>query len=83
MSLSKIVQGVKRHAAREINRRRATRGSLWQAEGFDRIVRDEDEYREKANYIFNNAARAGLVQDAWEYDGLWWDSQAASDRAAE
>jgi len=71
VSLSKLVQSTKRHSAKEINAVRKTRGSLWQGEGFDRIVRDRAEFDEKARYIVNNAVKAGLAKDGWEYDGFW------------
>ena len=53
-SLSKILQGIKGFSAREINKSRGTKGSIWQDESFDRIVRDYDEFLEKWNYIRNN-----------------------------
>jgi len=70
-SLSDILHSVKRHSARQINHLRGRRGSLWQPESFDRIVRDEEEFDEKANYILSNAVNAGLVEDGWLYDGFW------------
>jgi REP element-mobilizing transposase RayT len=70
-SLSTILRSVKCGAALKINRMRGRRGALWQAESFDRIVRDEREFDEKANYILSNAVKAELVKDGWEYDGLW------------
>jgi putative transposase len=73
-SLSSILHSVKRHSAREINQIRGRTGALWQSETFDRIIRDGAEYGEKANYILQNAVKAGLVDDGWEYDGLWYDA---------
>jgi len=70
-SLSGILHSVKRHSAREINRRRRRIGELWQSETFDRIVRDSAEFDEKANYILQNAVKAGLAEDGWQYDGFW------------
>lgn len=70
-SLSAILRGVKRQSARAINRLRDRRGTLWQAESFDRIVRDQREFEEKGNYILGNAVKAGLVEDGWLYDGFW------------
>jgi REP element-mobilizing transposase RayT len=71
-SLSEILHSVKRHTARVINMQRGQIGSpLWQSEAFDRMIRDSDEYDEKARYIFNNAIKSGLVEDGWQYDGFW------------
>ena len=70
-SLSGIMHSVKRHSARQINLVRGRQGKLWQAETYDRIVRDEAEFDEKSRYILENALRRGLVEDPWEYDGFW------------
>jgi len=70
-SVSAILHSVKRQSARRINHLRGRRGALWRPESFDRIVRDESEFDEKANYILGNAVRAGLVEDGWSYDGFW------------
>jgi putative transposase len=75
-SLSEVLHSVKRHAARVINAQRSQTGSLWQSETFDRIVRDSDEYDEKATYVLNNAVKAGLAQIGWDYDGFWCDQDA-------
>lgn len=73
-SLSSILHSVKRHSARQINLGRGRQGNLWQAETYDRIVRDEAEFDEKSQYILANALRRGLVEDPWEYDGFWCDA---------
>jgi hypothetical protein len=59
-----------------INRVRGRRGALWDTESFDRVVRDQQEFDEKARCILNNAVKAGLADDGWEYDGLWWEAMA-------
>lgn len=70
-SLSQILQSVKRYSARGINELCGRRGAVWMTESFDRIMRDEKEFDEKANYILSNAVRAELVEDGWLYDGFW------------
>ena len=72
--LSDILKRIKGRTAREINLQRGRVGPFWQKESFDRIVRDDHEYNEKAQYILNNAIKAGLVEDGWEYDGFWCES---------
>jgi putative transposase len=74
-SLTALLRGIKSGAARRINRIRGRRGSVWQPESYDRIVRSEDEFDEKAGYILGNAVKAGLVTDGWEYDGFWCEAQ--------
>ena len=73
-SLSGILHSVKRHSAHRINKTRGRQGKLWQAETYDRIVRDEAEFDEKAQYILHNAVKSGLTEDPWDYDGLWCES---------
>jgi len=44
---------------------------LWQPGFFDHIVRSDESYAEKWNYVRNNPVRAGLVATAgqWPYEG--------------
>ncbi|MCL4501936.1 MAG: transposase [Deltaproteobacteria bacterium] len=76
-SLSKILQSIKGFTAREINKSRGTKGTLWQDERFDRIVRNYDEYLEKWNYIRSNPVKAGLCSSSEDYQFLWEPGEAA------
>jgi REP element-mobilizing transposase RayT len=67
--LAEIIHSVKSFSVHQINRLRGRRGSLWQDERYDRIVRDEEEFLEKWQYIINNPVKQDLVQ-RWE-DYLW------------
>ena len=49
-------------ALHQINRHRGSRGSIWQDERYDRIVRDEAEFLEKWQYIMNNPVKKELVK---------------------
>ncbi len=69
--LSEILYSVKRFSSGQINKMRRRRGTLWQHEGYDRIVRNEREFEQRADYIINNAVMRGLVVDPYAYDGLW------------
>jgi REP element-mobilizing transposase RayT len=53
-ALEGIVHSWKSFAANQIHAVGARRGSIWQDEYLDRIVRNEPEFLEKANYILNN-----------------------------
>lgn len=76
IDLPRITKGVKGVSARLVNEARGTRGSLWQDESWDRIVRDQDELDEKLQYMLDNPVRKGLVADGWDYDG-WYVNQEA------
>ncbi len=49
----------------------STGRSLWQPGFFDRILRSDESYAEKWNYVRDNPVRAGLVKtaDEWQYQG--------------
>lgn len=65
VELSEIIHSVKSFSVHKINKQRGSRGSIWQDERFDRIVRDEAEFLEKWQYIINNPQKKELV-DSWE-----------------
>ena len=65
--LAKILQGIKGFTAREINRVLGRRGSFWQDESFDHLVRDEGDWVDKFEYIHNNPVSAGLVERPEDY----------------
>ena len=52
--LSEIVQNWKSYTAHEINRRLGRKGSFWQKESFDHIVRSADEMERLRKYIRDN-----------------------------
>jgi putative transposase len=69
-SVGDIVKGIKGSSARDINLLLGTRGSVWQDERYDRILRNEKEYFEKYRYIqYNpdNPVKAGLIEPWGEY----------------
>jgi len=70
-NLAEVLHSVKRHSARVINQLQGTQGPLWQDERYDRIVRDENEFLEKWNYIRNNPVKSGLVERPEEYPWLY------------
>ncbi|HEX9745581.1 MAG TPA: transposase [bacterium] len=63
--LSDIMHSWKSFTSKKINKILGKSGSVWQREYFDRIVRDEDDFRTKLEYIINNPAKAGL--DDWKW----------------
>jgi hypothetical protein len=44
-------------------------GPIWQREFFDHLLRNNESYVQKWEYVFNNPVRAGLVKEAQEW--LW------------
>ena len=69
--LAEILQSVNSYTAHLINKRRSRKGSLWQDERYDRIVRVDAEFQEKWRYIRDNAVKAGLAAVPEEYPWLY------------
>ncbi len=57
-SLAQVLQTFKTYTAAEINRLRGTPGqTVWQRNYFERVIRDEKEYRRFSSYALTNPAR--------------------------
>ena len=69
-NLGEILHSVKSFSSQKINQQREEPGPLWQAESYDRIVRDEAEFLEKWQYIRNNPIKIDLAQSPEEYPWL-------------
>ena len=69
--LSEMVHSVKSYSALKISQHRGTKGTIWQDERYDRIMRDEAEFLEKWQYIRNNPVKVGLSETAEEYPWLY------------
>lgn len=70
--LSKILQGIKGYTSKNINKLLNRKGSFWQDESFDHLVRNEVGWLEKFYYIHHNPVKAGLVDmpEDYEYSSL-------------
>jgi REP element-mobilizing transposase RayT len=69
-ALWRITQSIKGWLARRMNSMLGRKGQLWQHESHDHIIRNRQDYEEKANYIFWNPHRARLVADPAKWP--WW-----------
>ena len=72
-SREKIMHSLKRHTARECNRLLGRNGAFWQAESYDRVVRDGDELERIVRYIEWNPVEAGLCDrpEAWRFSSAY------------
>ena len=50
VDLSRVMKGIKGVSARRLNELRRTRGTVWQDESHDRIMRNEEEFLQKLEY---------------------------------
>ena len=62
-SVSDIMASVKRFSARKANEFLKRKGTFWQSESFDRLIRDEKELYFIIKYILLNPVTAGLVSE--------------------
>ena len=65
--VQKIVGGWKKFSAHEINKLLDRQGPVWERESFDHMVRNENSYKVKFEYIINNPAR--LPHDSYTLVG--------------
>ncbi|MFG0329690.1 MAG: transposase [Phycisphaerales bacterium] len=53
-SLSNVIHSWKSYSANVMRREHGREGRVWQDEYFDRVIRNESDYREKLRYIVDN-----------------------------
>ena len=63
----RIMHSVKRHSARECNRKRTETGTFWQDESYDHCVDEVDELERIINYVELNPKKAGIASDRADY----------------
>ncbi|MGA2589020.1 MAG: transposase [Bryobacteraceae bacterium] len=79
VQVSKLMQSLKRVTAREGNRILGLTGQpFWQDESYDRVVRDETEFRRIACYIEMNPVKAGIAATPEEF--LWSSARPIDNR---
>ena len=69
LTISDVLQDIKRVSSLKINRLRKTRGSRWQHQFWDRFVRHSKEFAERLDYMHYNPVRKGLVEhpEQWRW----------------
>lgn len=66
-SISKIMQAIKRVSAYKINVVLKRKGSFWQSESYDHLVRDDEELLDIINYTLLNPVKAGIIENWKDY----------------
>ena len=64
-TLTDILHSWKSFTAHAINKKLGRTGALWQADYYNRLIRDESEYLATRQYILNNPSDAGLTPWQW------------------
>ena len=67
MPLGKLLKAWKGASANAVNRLLGRSGEMWQADYWDRYMRDETHFRKACRYIESNPVKAGLVRAAAEW----------------
>ena len=70
-SVVEILQSIKGASAHSINRPLHRSGPVWQEESFDHVLRSDESFEEKFEYIRQNPVRRGLVERPEDYRWLW------------
>lgn len=69
--LKDILKLIKGPSACSINRLTGAHGALWQDESFDHVLRSNESFEERREYIRQNPVRRGLVTKPEDYPWLW------------
>ena len=70
-TLAAIMKSLKGFTAREANKLLGRKGTFWQAESYDREIRNETEFWRVIKYVLNNPVKAGLVREWKAYPFSW------------
>jgi putative transposase len=66
-NLDKIIGGLKSYTANQINQLLGKQGHFWQAESYDRVIRNQKELKNVTRYVLNNPVKAGIVENWIDY----------------
>jgi REP element-mobilizing transposase RayT len=70
-SLAQVTHSIKSYSANRIQRDLHWNGSVWLDENYDRVVRNDDDFVQKMNYIIYNPVKNGLVEKPEDYRWLY------------
>jgi REP element-mobilizing transposase RayT len=83
VEVSKVTHSLKRFTASECNRiLRLTGNPFWQDESYDRLVRNQTEFRQISRHIEMNPAKAGLATTPEEFPYSYVGQDAILQRVA-
>jgi REP element-mobilizing transposase RayT len=72
--LRHILKLIKGTSAHSVNKLTGREGPMWQEESFDHVLRSDESFEEKLEYIRQNPVRRGLVERPEDYPWLWVES---------
>ena len=77
-TVQKTMHSWKTFSSNEVRRVTGRQGGLWQEEYLDRIIRDEDEYWEKLQYIMDNPLKRWPEEVSYKWVMWFKDAMEAS-----
>jgi REP-associated tyrosine transposase len=75
--LAQTMKGIKGSSSHSVNKLLSRRGTLWEPESFDRIIRSDADFEAKMIYIIGNPMAAGLAKGPEDYQWLWRETVIA------
>ncbi len=75
-ALPLILKPLKGASARSVNKLLNSSGPVWQEESFDHVLRSQESFEEKLEYIRQNPVRRGLAKKPEDYKWLWLEQTA-------
>jgi putative transposase len=77
-ALPLILKLLKGTSARTINKLLNSSGPVWQDESFDHVLRSQESFEEKREYLRQNPVRRGLVKKPEDYPRLWLEQTSVN-----
>jgi len=71
-SLAQIMHSIKSFTTNKLQKETSKQGKIWLDEGYDRIIRDDNDFFTKMNYIINNPLKAGFSESPENYKWLYY-----------
>ena len=78
ITIANLAKSIKGYSAREINKLRSIKGSLWQREYHDRILPNKRALLGAIEYLLGNPVKAGLAEEPEDYPWLWTEWAGSS-----
>jgi REP element-mobilizing transposase RayT len=75
-SLPTILKLLKGCSARTVNKLSGADGPVWQEESLDHVLRSQESFEEKLEYVRQNPVRRGLANKPEDYKWLWVEPSA-------
>ena len=74
-SVARIMHSIKSYSSKKVQKEMNSRGTFWQDEYYDRLIRNDKDFQEIMNYVVYNPVKAGLVKSPENYRWLYYEGQ--------